>query len=46
MIDPVHYMPGKIFQVQGVPEHKFIALGKPIERSEGWIRVIAEAVNN
>jgi hypothetical protein len=46
IIDPVHFMPGKVFQIHGAPEHKFIALGKPIERSEGWMRVIAEAVNN
>ena len=46
IIDPVHYMPGKVFQIHGAPERKFIALGKPIERSEGWIRAIAEAVNS
>jgi len=46
IIDPIHFMPGKVFQVHGAPEHTFIALGKPVERSEGWIRAIAEAVNN
>ena len=46
IIDPVHFMPGKIFQIQGVPEHKFITLGDPIERSEGWMRVAAEPMNS
>ena len=46
IIDPVHFMPGKTFQVQGVPELKRIALGKPIDRSEGWIRVLVEPVND
>ena len=44
IIDPAHYMPGKKFQVQGAQERKFITLGNPVERSEGWIRVIAEPV--
>ncbi|MDP1928552.1 MAG: hypothetical protein Q8K62_08585 [Thiobacillus sp.] len=46
IIDPVHFMPGKVFQVQGVPELKCIALGKPIDRSEGWIRVMIDPVND
>jgi len=46
IIDPVHFMPGKLFKIHGVPEHAFIALGKPVERSEGWIRVTVEAVDN
>ena len=46
MIDPVHFTPGKIFQVHGIPERKFISLGKLIEYSEGWMRVIAEPVNS
>ncbi len=45
IIDPAHYMPGKAFQIQGVEEREFIALGNPVERSEGWIRVVAEPVN-
>lgn len=45
IIDPAHYMPGKVFQIQGVEEREFIALGNPVERSEGWIRVVAEPVN-
>ena len=45
MIDPVHFTPGKVFQVHGIPERKFIALGKLIEHSEGWMRVIVEPVN-
>jgi len=46
IIDPVHFMPGKVFQINGVPDRKFIALGNPIERSEGWIRVVAEPVTS
>ena len=46
IIDPAHYMPGKVFQIHGAQERKFIALGTPVERSEGWIRVIAEPVGN
>lgn len=45
IIDPVHFLPGKIFQVHGSPERKFISLAHPIERSEGWIRVAVEPVN-
>ncbi len=45
IIDPVHFMPGKIFQVHGSQEPKFVSLGNPIERSEGWIRVAVEAVS-
>ncbi|MBS1147019.1 MAG: hypothetical protein H6R08_1195, partial [Proteobacteria bacterium] len=44
IIDPVHFLPGKVFEIHGAPERKFIALGNPIERSEGWMRVIAEPV--
>jgi hypothetical protein len=44
IIDPVHFMPGKTFQINGLGERKHIALGSPIERSEGWIRVVAEPV--
>ena len=46
VIDPVHFMPGKVFQVHGAPERKFIALGSPIEHSEGWLHVAAEPVNS
>ena len=45
IIDPVHFTPGKVFQVHGVAERKFIALGNPLERSEGWMRVAVEPVN-
>lgn len=44
IIDPVHYLPGKVFQVNGVAGHKFISLSHPIERSEGWIRVAIDNV--
>lgn len=46
IIDPVHYMPGKIFRIHGGPDRKTIALGDPIERSEGWIRVAVEPANS
>lgn len=46
IIDPVHFMPAKVFQIHGIPERKFAALGKPIERSEGWIHVIADPVDS
>jgi len=44
VIDPVHFAPGKIFKVHGATERKVIALGRPIEQSEGWMRVVAEPV--
>lgn len=46
MIDPVHFMPGKVFQIDGAPEHEMIALGRPIERSEGWLHVAVEPVSS
>ncbi|MBW8370239.1 MAG: hypothetical protein K0M66_04565 [Thiobacillus sp.] len=45
IIDPVHFTPGKVFQVHGAAERKFIALNSPLERSEGWMRVAVEPVN-
>ncbi len=42
IIDPVHFVPGKKCQVQGIPDISLITLGNVIERSEGWIRVAAE----
>lgn len=49
IIDPVHFIPGRIFQINGVPGLNKITLGKPMDRSEGWIRVrlepCAEPVN-
>ena len=45
IIDPVHFMPSQVFQVHGMPERSFIALGNPIEHSKGWMRAIAEPVN-
>jgi hypothetical protein len=44
VIDPVHFAPGKVFEVHGAMERKFIALGNPLEHSEGWMRVVAEPV--
>ena len=45
IIDPIHFTPGKVFEVYGLPESKLIALGNPIERSEGWMRVSIETVS-
>lgn len=42
IVDPIHYMPGRVFQVLGVPGRTLIALGSPLERGEGWVRVTAE----
>lgn len=42
IVDPVHYGPGKVFKLAGIPDRPYIALGSPIERSEGWMRVVAE----
>ncbi len=44
VIDPVNYAPGRVFQANIAGARKHLALGNPIERSEGWIRVTVEAV--
>lgn len=44
VIDPIHFMPGKVFQINGAAPHQFIALASPQERSEGWMRVAVEPV--
>jgi hypothetical protein len=46
IIDPIHFSPGKVCQMQGAQENGFIALGIPIDRSEGWIRVCVEHVSS
>ena len=47
ILDPIHFTLGKVYQIHGDRlEHKFIALGNPIERSEGWTRVVAEPVSS
>ena len=46
IIDPVHFTPGKVVQIHGAPGRKLVALGNPIERSEGWMRVAVEPVNS
>ncbi|OJW82442.1 MAG: hypothetical protein BGO62_15285 [Thiobacillus sp. 65-1402] len=46
IIDPVHFTPGKVVQIHGAPERRLVALGNPIERSEGWMRVAVEPVNS
>ena len=45
ILDPAHYLSGKVCQINGDPKLKLIALGKPIEHGEGWIRVAAEPVS-
>lgn len=45
IVDPVHFTPGKVFQAHGAAEPKLVALGNPIERCEGWMRVAVEPVN-
>lgn len=39
IIDPVHYSPGKIFEIRHEGERRFIALAQPLEHCEGWMRV-------
>ncbi|MEW6253590.1 MAG: hypothetical protein AB1716_23340, partial [Planctomycetota bacterium] len=39
IIDPVHYSPGRIFEIRGENEHRYIALAQPLEHCEGWMRV-------
>lgn len=45
LIDPVQFMPGKVYKLAGIADQTFIALGNPIERSEGWMRVQVEPVS-
>lgn len=40
IIDPVHFMPGRTFLIHHASEPKKIALGTPVDHSEGWIRVM------
>ncbi|OYW38450.1 MAG: hypothetical protein B7Z35_07175 [Hydrogenophilales bacterium 12-61-10] len=42
IIDPVHFMPGRTFLIHHASEPKKIALGTPIDHSEGWIRVMTK----
>jgi len=46
ILDPIHFGLGKVFRIHGASERRFIALGNPIERSEGWTRVAFEPVNS
>ncbi|MHB0983298.1 MAG: hypothetical protein ACYC02_07910 [Thiobacillus sp.] len=46
IIDPVHFILSQVFQVHGMPERKFIALGNPIEHSIGWMRATSEPVSS
>ncbi|MDA8128350.1 MAG: hypothetical protein M0Z73_06595 [Betaproteobacteria bacterium] len=45
ILDPIHFMAGTVFEIDGNGERKRIALGDPIERAEGWARVAAVPVN-
>ena len=44
IIDPVHFLSGKVCHVNGATDLKLILLGKPIESSEGWMRVTTQPV--
>jgi hypothetical protein len=44
LIDPIHFTPGKVFNIHGIPGHEAIALSDPIEHCEGWMRVKTEPV--
>ena len=44
ILDPVHFLPGKVCQIHGNPALALMAMGAPIEHSEGWIRIVAEPV--
>lgn len=44
ILDPVLYMPGRVFQLQGPQPSRYLSLGQPLERSEGWIRIGVEPV--
>jgi hypothetical protein len=44
VIDPVYFKPDKVFQVHGNGGKSFVALGRPLERSEGWMRVAVKPV--
>jgi len=46
ILDPIHFGLGKVFRIHGASERRFIALGNPMERSEGWTRVAFEPVNS
>lgn len=39
VIDPAHFQPGRIFRVEGMGEVKYVALGRPLEHSEGWMHI-------
>ncbi|MEQ1661241.1 MAG: hypothetical protein ABL877_00955 [Thiobacillus sp.] len=45
LIDPVQFMPGKVYKLAGIKDQTFIALGNPLERSEGLMRVVVEPVS-
>ena len=46
VMDPAHFQPHKVFEIHGLPDLNFVALGDPVERSEGWILVVAEPVKS
>ncbi|MDQ1315743.1 MAG: hypothetical protein QG662_1852 [Pseudomonadota bacterium] len=46
LIDPLHYKPGETFRIEGIPGRERVAMGIPIERSEGWMRVAIKPVND
>jgi hypothetical protein len=46
VIDPAQYHVRKVLEIQGIENVHWIALGHPVERGEGWIRVSAEVVEH
>ena len=39
IIDPAHYKPGKVLELEGIEGVPWVSLGSPVERGEGWMRV-------
>lgn len=39
ILDPVYFMPAKTVEMRGLGQPRLLALGNPLEHSEGWMRV-------
>jgi cyclic-di-GMP-binding protein len=39
ILDPVYFMPAKTVELRGLGQPRLLALGNPLEHSEGWMRV-------
>ena len=44
IIDPAHFHPGGVFRIHGRTDQNYVALGRPLEHSEGWMHVTFEPV--